>query len=219
MLKLAASLPGEVLVSDGLAGTWLWQVWTPQMPLRNRVLVHNCLECYRDTTYIDVYQKLRYGEPGWEQTLAKYAIRSFALKHTSPGERRFQGGKPNLRQQLFYSDRHVLVDFDDVVSVYTEATALPADVSALAAFPVDPDTGALRKGATLEQAVRALQSHAQTHSAVTRSLWLAGRLLLSHGRLPEAGAMAEQLVQRAPDAPETAHLLAQLQARLASAQR
>lgn len=216
MLQLAGRLSGQVLVSDGLAGTWLWQVWRPQDPTRNQVLVHNCLECYRDETYINVYQKLRYGEPGWETTLAKYAIRSFALKHTSPGERRFQGGRPNLRQHLFSSARHVLVDFDDVVSVYSEAAALPMDVSALGAFPVDPDSGALRPGATLSQAVSALQAHATTHPHVSRSLWLAGKLLLSHGMLAEAGEIAEQLVRRAPEAPETEHLLALLRKRVSA---
>jgi hypothetical protein len=214
MLQLAAQLPGEALVSDGLAGTWLWQIWQPQSPKQHRVLVHNCLECYKESTYVQVYQPLRYGEPGWQQTLQRYGIRTAALKFTTPGERRFQNGAPNLRQHLFASPQHVLVDFDDVAAVYTEAAGIPADVSVLTDWPVDPDSGQLRPGAEVATALTALATHAANHPHVSRSLWLQGKLLIQLGQLPQAAEVAQELLRRNPDGPETASLLAQLQRRM-----
>ena len=104
------------------------------------------MECYEESTYIDVYQAIRYGEPGWRQQVDRLGIRSFVLKYTTPGERRFQGGKPNVRQQLFADPNWLLVDFDDVAAVYVHRDHLPAGVTTLEPFPLDPDTGRARPG-------------------------------------------------------------------------
>ena len=61
LYERAREVPGETFVSDGLAGMWLWQVYRSDAPEaeQKRVLIHNCLECYEETTYKDVYQTLR----------------------------------------------------------------------------------------------------------------------------------------------------------------
>lgn len=183
LLTVAAGLPGETFVSDGLAGTWLWlnfrDVDASGQPLdgpqQRRVLVHNCLECYEESTYIDVYQSIRYGEAGWQDKVAALGIRSFVLKYTTPGERRFQGGKPNIRQHLYASEDWLLVDFDDVAAVYVRRDHLPPGLATLADFPVDPDTGRGRSGANHTTIMAALLEHAARRPHVVRSLDMARR--------------------------------------------
>ena len=183
LLLRAGELPGETFVSDGLAGTWLWANYRDSAadgrPLdpkeQHRVLVHNCMECYEESTYIDVYQAIRYGEPGWRQQVDRLGIRSFVLKYTTPGERRFQGGKPNVRQQLFADPNWLLVDFDDVAAVYVHRDHLPAGVTTLEPFPLDPDTGRARPGWSKEAILFALLTHAAAHPRVHRGLDMARR--------------------------------------------
>jgi hypothetical protein len=173
LLDRAARLPGEVFVSDGFAGTWLWRHYEP--PDRNRVLVHNCLECYREATYRDLYQRIRYGEPGWQELTARLHIATFVLKHTTQGERRFQQGRPNVRQALFADPAWVLVDWNDAGTVYTRRATLPAGTKTLDGFPVDPDTGRARPGVDEATVEAALVRHAQEHPGMLRSLDMLAR--------------------------------------------
>ena len=183
LLQRAADLPGETFVSDGLAGTWLWLNYRDKdangRPIepnaQHRVLVHNCMECYKESTYIDVYQAIRYGAPGWRQQVERLGIRSFVLKYTTPGERRFQGGKPNVRQQLFADPDWLLVDFDDAAAVYVQRDDLPAGMATLEPFPVDPDTGRARSGWSREDVLVALLAHAAARPRVARGLDMARR--------------------------------------------
>jgi hypothetical protein len=171
-------LPGEVFVSDGLAGTFLWRFY-PQ----RRVCVHNDLEAYSEAVYRDVYQSIRYAEPGFEDKLRRLGVRSFLLKHSTPGERAFLGGRPGLRDRLWarsgsgeYPDA-VLVDFDDAAALWVLRDALPPGVSTLDGFPVDPDTGRLRPGVERGRVVEALLRHAKAHEGARRSLEMADSLI------------------------------------------
>ena len=195
LLQRAATLPGETFVSDGLAGTWLWLNYRDRVetnaPIepqqQHRVLVHNCLECYKESTYIDTYQRIRYGAPDWAQMVERLGIRSFVLKYTTKGERRFLGGKPNVRQHLFASDDWLLVDFDDVAAVYVHRDHAPAGLTTLEPFPVDPDTGRARAGASDATIMVALLDHAARSPRVERSLDMARRRLRRMDALPAFG--------------------------------
>ena len=217
LVELAGTLPGRAFVSDGLAGTWLWRNYRavgsdgPLPPEdQHRVLVHNCLECYEESTYIDLYQAIRYGEPGWDTHLDALGVRTLLLKHTSPGERRLQGGRPNLRQHVFADPRWMLVDFDDTAAVWTLRSPGMEPAETLDGFPVDPDTGRPAAGAPWSKVRAALQAHAATHPADTR----AARILLSLAR--HTGDVATEaeatrvVLERAPDSPDAEALLTRL---------
>ncbi|GMV41424.1 MAG: hypothetical protein AMXMBFR64_31400 [Myxococcales bacterium] len=217
MMDRAAQLPGRHFVSDGLAGTWLWRVFRavgPEGPIpaedQRRVLIHNDLECYTERTYIDVYQHIRYGKPGWDTMVADLGIRTFLLKHTSPGERRLQEGRPNLRQHLFASSNWVLVDFDDSAAVWTAATGAPPDT--LRSFPVDPDTGEPAEGARWRDVRGALLAHAAAHLESTRSARILLRLASRMGDGAAAAAAIRLILQRDPAAGDADALLEQLRA-------
>jgi hypothetical protein len=194
LLDRAARLPERAFVSDGIAGTWLWRVF--EAPDKHRLLVHNCLECYKESTYRGVYQRLRYGEGDWQSEVARLGIRTFVLKHTSAGERRFQQGQPNLRQHLYADARYVLVDFDDVASLYAERAGLPVGLATLDGFPLDPDSGQPRPGATAQSIERALLAHAEAHPGGTRALELLAWRLTRSGRTPEAARVLAKVAQR-----------------------
>lgn len=180
----AAKLPGNAFVSDGLAGVWLWHNYDLERPQEHRILVHNCLECYKEGTYIDVYQKIRYGEPGWQNEVDRLGINTFLIKHTSGGERRFQKGRPNVRQHLFADPQWLLVDFDDVAALWVRTANRPANIRGLPDFPADPDTGRPAKRASWPDIKKALQEHARRHPKVLRSL-----VILAH-RAAAAGDRA-----------------------------
>ena len=194
-LDKAAQLPGHTFVSDGLAGTWLWREFA--LPDQHQVLIHNCLECYRESTYRAVYQAIRYGAPDWAEQAARLGIRTFLLKHTSPGERRFQAGTPNVRQLLYRNPAWVLVDWDDTVSLYTQRASLPANTPTLADFPVDPDTGVARTGVAEADVQAALRHHAATHPQSTRSLDMLARRLARLGQSAAAADVAAEITRRA----------------------
>jgi hypothetical protein len=211
LLDRAAALPEHAFVSDGFAGTWLWREFQPPDPRhpegQHAVLVHNCLECYQEATYRDVYQRIRYGQAGWRELVARYGIRTFLLKYSTPGERAFQQGLPNIRQQLYADAAYVLVDFDDAASLFTARATLPTGTPVLDGFPLDPDTGRERPGAT-EAAIReALLEHAHRHPRGIRALDMLTRRELARGHRPEAMAALAEMVRRQPSSPATRGLL------------
>ncbi len=214
LLDQAAGLPERALVSDGLAGTWLWREYQPpdasHPTAQHAVLVHNCLECYTESTYRDVYQRIRYGEPGWQALVAKYEIRTFLLKHTTPGERRFQAGKPNLRQQLYADPKYMLVDFDDAASLYTTRADLPPGTPTWQEFPLDPDTGTAKPGATLATVRAALRDHATRHPTGIRALDMLARLEWRNGERSRAVQAVAEMARRQPEAEVVGELLGRL---------
>jgi len=177
----AEALPAEVFVSDSFAGTFLWRFTTPQGVAR-RVLVHNALEAYHESTFRDVYQPIRYARPGFEDALRTLGVGTFLLKHTSAGERRQAAGEPNVRDVLWSRSGTgvvpdaVLVDFDDAGALWVLRDALPPGVETLDGFPVNPDTGIPRPGAGREQIEAALAAHARAHPGSERSAQMLARI-------------------------------------------
>ncbi len=177
-----ARLPDRVFVSDGFAGTFLWRFFP-----KRQVLVHNVIEAYRPGTYREVYMALRYAEPGFEARLRQLGIRTFLVKHTSPGERRLQAGRPNLRDVLAtrsgtgtYPDA-VLVDFDDAGALWVLRSDLPPDTPTFDGLGVNPDTLALDPTPRPDDRARALLEHARARPDCLRC-----RALLQKALQPSA---------------------------------
>ena len=173
-----ARLPDRVFVSDGFAGTFLWRFF----PAR-QVLVHNVIEAYRPGTYRDAYMAVRYAEPGFERRLGDLGIRSFLLKHASPGERRLQAGRPNLRDVLAarsgtgaFPDA-VLIDFDDAGALWTLRDALPPGTPSFDGLGVNPDTLELGPTPHPDRRLAALVEHARAHPDCLRCRALARKAL------------------------------------------
>ncbi len=221
LIQRAAALPGETLVSDGLAGTWLWWAFRDrddqdvELPpeRRRRVLVHNCLECYEEATYIERYQHIRYAKPGWEKMVDDLGIRSFLLKYTTAGERRFQAGKPNLRQHLFAGPRWLLVDFDDIAAVYVDRDHVPATVNVLSGFPIDPDTGRALAGTSYRVGQLALVEHAIAHPDGQRALDIAARRAYQAGDTAALSTLMAEALRRDPDSATARQLMALIERR------
>ena len=210
LMAQAAEMPGETFVSDGLAGMWLWSVFDGSQEERvkqRRVLIHNCLECYEETTYIDLYQWIRYGKPGWEEKVERLGIRSFLLKYTTPGERKMQEGKPNVRHALFQSDEWVLVNFDDVAALYVAREALPKGTPYLdsigGGFPVDPDSWKPLASDTPWSALKeALSAHSESNPTQVRALLILGQLGSQVSDWETVANAARQITSRKPGGPE-----------------
>jgi hypothetical protein len=218
MMDLAASMPGEVMVSDAFAGTWLWRYYRETdasgktLPLheRRRVLIHNDLECYEQATYVEMYQHIRYGLAGWESKVRDLGIRTFVLKHTSPGEKERQGGKPNLRWHLFVSEGWSLIDFDDVATVYVRTDSVPDQAKTYPDFPVDPDSWRPRRAefaSVGEQQEdyrliqRALLEHSGRHPTQVRSLAILGQYAAMVRDLDTLAAATKEVMRRKPQSP------------------
>ncbi|GEM_PF-1785216 len=226
LFEKAAPLPGETFISDGLSGVWLWRNFRGLPPAgatngvdQRRVLVHNCLECYEESTYIDVYQRIRYGQPGWKDEVSRLGIRSFFIKHTSAGERRFQAGRPNIRQHLFADPDWLLVDFDDVAALWIHRAATSTDASYLADFPVDPDTGFSRRTAPWPEVASALNSHADSHPKTTRSLVILAHRAASVGDRKTLAYAVDEAVKRGASDRVVAELMGVMKRFVAGARR
>ena len=214
LYKRAKELPGETFVSDGLAGMWLWQVFDSQQPEheQKRVLIHNCLECYEESTYKDVYQALRYGSPHWKTEFETLGIRSALLKHTTPGERARQEGKPNLRQLLFEDAGWILVDFDDVASLYVDGRSLPDAVTTLETpddpWSFDPDSWRPRAPDTpWHQLKTDLEDHARSRPQGVRSSLILAQLGHQIGDASTVAEAVKRVITRKPDGPEATHAI------------
>jgi hypothetical protein len=129
------ALRGHAFVSDAWGGPFLGEFY-PQ----RRVFFDNRLEAYSDGFARDVYQRIRYGEPGWDRLLDRYEIELCLLRYTTPGEARFQHGAPNVRQLLVRDPRWRLVFFDDFGELFVRAQGANAQLASSAGIAgVDPD--------------------------------------------------------------------------------
>ncbi len=118
-------LPDPAYVSDAWGGHWLWEFYPER-----KVFYDNRLEAYSFEFFRDVYQSIRYGEPGWQEKLDAYGIRMLVLRHTTPGERKFQQGRPNIRDLAFASPDWELVFWDDLGMIYLRNPSASASASA-----------------------------------------------------------------------------------------
>jgi hypothetical protein len=102
------ALRGPAYVSDAWAGPFLGMFYPER-----KAFFDDRLEAYSPQFVRDVYQRIRYGEPGWDALLDHYGVEIVLLRYTARGEAAFQQGRPNLRQLLARDARYTLVRFDD----------------------------------------------------------------------------------------------------------
>jgi hypothetical protein len=127
-------LTGPTFVSDGWAGAFLERFYP-----KERVFFFAAFDAFLPEHYRD-YMDIRYGKPGWDMRLDALGIEMCVLKYTSPTERTFQGGAPNLRQHLARDPRWALLYFDDNGEIFVRRAgknAAPAAERGITGF--DPD--------------------------------------------------------------------------------
>jgi hypothetical protein len=128
-------LRGPAYVSDAWAGPFLGMFY-PQ----RKAFFDDRLEAYSPQFVRGVYQRIRYGEPGWDALLDRYGVEIVLLRYTAPGEAAFQRGKPNLRQLLARDPRYTLVRFDDQGELFVRTQGENAALAErLGLCCVDPD--------------------------------------------------------------------------------
>lgn len=126
-------LVGPTFVQDGWAGPFLARFWP-----RERVFFHPAFEAYSEGHY-RLYQRVRYGEPGWRETLDRFGVETVVMRYTSERERALQEGRPNLRQRLAADDAWALVDVDDLGEIFVRRAGANAEAATGAPSGVDPD--------------------------------------------------------------------------------
>lgn len=131
-------LSGPAFVSDGWAGPYLARFYPPE-----RVFFFPAFDAFSPKDYRE-YVDIRYGKPGWDERLDALGVESCLLKYTTPNERAYQGGAPNLRQHLARDPRWALVYFDDLGEIFVRgaganASAHPSLLAEHAIAGLDPD--------------------------------------------------------------------------------
>jgi hypothetical protein len=131
-------LSGPAFLSDGWAGPFLARFYPHQ-----RVFFFPAFDAFLPQHYRE-YMDIRYGKPGWAERLDALGVELCVLKYTSPNERRYQGGEPNLRQHLARDARWALLYFDDLGEIFVRraganATAHPSLIADHAIHGLDPD--------------------------------------------------------------------------------
>jgi len=115
------ALPDPTFVSDAYGGTFLWEFYPER-----RTFVDNRLEAYPFEFYKGVYQSIRYGEPGWEEKLAGYGVKTAIFKYGTKGELHFLEGRPSVRQRMLEDEDWRLVYWDDHGQIFVRRDACPA---------------------------------------------------------------------------------------------
>jgi hypothetical protein len=180
-------LAGPAFVSDGWAGPFLG-VFYP----RERVFFDPRFEAYSPGFGRDVYRRVLYGAPGWQDLLDRYGVQLVLLKYTSSGEARFEEGRENLRQHLARSPAWALVGFGDTGEIFVRCEGVNGGAAARFAIPgVEPDRGLFFVEPALAAVplVRAVDNGFQDN----RVLALAAVAVGSAGNLP----LAVELLERA----------------------
>jgi len=145
-------LPGEVYVSDGWGGQWLWEFYPER-----RVFYDNRLEAYSFEFFRDQYQSIRYGEEGWQEKLDSFGVKALMLRYTTLREREFQNFQPNVRDLAFLSPRWKLVHWDDLGMIFVSAAAEGACADCAHYSHFNPDAFDARPGAADEDVTRELE--------------------------------------------------------------
>lgn len=187
-------LPDHAYVSDSWGGHWLWKFY----PTR-RGFYDNRLEAYSFEFFKDVYQSIRYGEEGWQEKLDDSGVNTLVLKYSTPGERRFQEGRPNLRDLAFGSPAWCLVFYDDIGMVLVRrdprfCTGCPE----YAAF--NPDTLSAAPGVSADKLAaelnRAWEAMPSGRTCAALAMWEA-----SQGRRGEAARLLRDGLRQYPGHP------------------
>jgi hypothetical protein len=194
-------LAGEAFVSDAWAGPWLGRFYP-----RRRAFFDNRLEAYPPEFVRDVYQRIRYGRPGWDTLLDRHRVEVVLLRYTTPGEARLQGGAPNLRQRIVRDPRWTLVTFDDDGMLCVRTAGSNAAHARAFALPfVDPD--GLRFLAAPRTAAVALRREIERGNRSARVRLFAALAALDAGD----GASVQPWLEQAAGAPDAAAMFRQLQ--------
>jgi hypothetical protein len=128
-------LDGHAYVSDAWAAPLLGRRYP-----REKAFFDNRFEAYPREFWEGVYQRIRYGQPGWDSLLDRYGVEVVLMRYTTPGEAELQGHKPNLRQLLAKDPRWTLVTFDDLGELFVRTRGKHQAFALAHALPaLDPD--------------------------------------------------------------------------------
>ncbi len=128
-------LDGRAYVSDAWAAPLLGRMYP-----REKAFFDNRFEAYPRDFFLEVYQRIRYGQPGWDALLDRYGVEVVLMRYTTPGEAEHQAHKPNLRQLLAHDARWTLVTFDDTGELFVRTQGKHAQYALTHALPaLDPD--------------------------------------------------------------------------------
>jgi hypothetical protein len=189
-------LPEHAYVSDAWGGHWLWEFYP-----RRRVFYDNRLEAYSFDFYRNVYQSIRYGEPGWQEKLDSHGINTLVLRYSTPGEREFQKGAPNIRDLAFASDRWRLVFWDDLGMVFVRTPATDRGCAGCRTLDrFNPDTMQAVDTALVRDVEEELRNVWQQIPSARSCLALSS-LLYRAGRSEEAGALLAAGLRQFPGVP------------------
>jgi hypothetical protein len=160
---------GPAFVQDGWAGPYLGFRYPGE-----RVFFHPAFDFYTPRFFRESYMRTRDGEPGWKPMLDRHGVRLVLMKYTSPGERRRQQGRPNLRQRLARDPDWALVSFDEYGLAYARRATLSARARAAVVESIDPDT--MDFVGPPERAIPGLDAHARRGLDSDRARLLRARI-------------------------------------------
>lgn len=189
-------LPGEAYVSDGWGGQWLWRFYPER-----RVFYDNRLEAYSFEFFRGQYQSIRYGEEGWQEKLENHDIDMLVLKYSTAGERRFQEGRPNIRDLAFESAAWKLVYWDDLGEVFVRAKAGYTGCESCTEYRAfNPDSLSPASGVDPGVLVAELTS-VWNENPSARSCFALSMAILDQGNVGAAVAVLKDGLARFPDSP------------------
>jgi hypothetical protein len=186
-------LDGPDYVSDAWAAPLLGRAYP-----RRKAFFDNRFEAYPRAFFLDVYQHIRYGKPGWDALLDRYGVQLVLMRFTTPGEARLQHYRPNLRQLLARDPRWALVTFDDLGALYVRRDGVNAQHARDFSLPhVEPDSMAFLQAPRL--CVAPLRREIARGNRATRLLLLAAQAEREAGNDAAARSLVHSL--RSPEAP------------------
>lgn len=200
-------LVGKAFVSDAWAGPLLGHSYPA-----HRAFFDNRFEAYPRAFFVDVYQRIRYGKPGWDALLDRHGVELVLLRYTTPGEAARQGHQENVRQRIARDPRWTLVTFDDLGALFVRTHGVFAAHASMFALPgLDPDRGRLL--APPGRLLLALERELRRGNPSARARALAAQAALAAGRRGDALRWTADAAMRAGDAG-TSRLVDKLRARL-----
>ena len=188
---------GRAFVSDAWAGPFLGFFY-PQ----RKVFFDNRLEAYSGAFARNVYQRIRYGQAGWDRLLDQYQVDVVLLRYTTPGEAHWQHGAANLRQHLAHDQRYRLVYFDDDGELFVRNAQSNSGLIAGFGLPgIDPD-----RRVFLQRPSSCLPALLHAAQAGNRSSTLLGLTAVAMADAGDAGHALELLQSAVAQATEDAWL-------------
>lgn len=186
-------LAGPDYVSDAWAAPLLGRAYPGR-----KAFFDNRFDAYPRAFFLDVYQHIRYGKPGWDALLDRYGVQLVLMRFTTEGEARLQNYRPNLRQLLARDPRWALVTFDDLGALYVRRDGVNAQHARDFWLPdVEPDSMAFL--ASPRQCVAPLRREIARGNRAARLLLLAAQAERAAGNDAAARTLVRSL--QSPEAP------------------